>query len=189
LAKADFDLFKSFGTRLLFGMSLPTLRNDLSKVYEPKAPAPSQRLAALHAAREAGLHVYVAVAPTYPESDEADLRATLEAVAAVEPLTIFHEPINIRADNVMRIEAQARSLGITLNTSVFLDSERWQDYAISALQTVERLSKEVGIADRLHLWPDKTLGTDKAVRRRPDPDQHKGWIKNWWERISEWPTK
>ncbi len=45
LARADFDLFKSFGPRLLFGMSLPTLRNDLAKVYEPKAPAPSQRLA------------------------------------------------------------------------------------------------------------------------------------------------
>ena len=38
LARADFDLFQSFGQRLVFGMSLPTLRNDLSKVYEPKAP-------------------------------------------------------------------------------------------------------------------------------------------------------
>lgn len=72
LARADFELFKSFGSRLLFGMSLPTLRNELAKVYEPKAPPPSQRLAALRAAREAGLHVYVAVAPTYPECDEAD---------------------------------------------------------------------------------------------------------------------
>src|SRR5678815_891207 len=45
LARADFDLFQSFGPRLLFGMSLPTLRNDLARVYEPKAPAPSQRLA------------------------------------------------------------------------------------------------------------------------------------------------
>ena len=80
LARADFDLFKSFGPRLLFGMSLPTLRNDLSKIYEPKAPAPSQRMATLRAAHEAGLNVYVAVAPTYPECDEADLRATLQAV-------------------------------------------------------------------------------------------------------------
>src|SRR5207245_8263221 len=34
LAQADFDLFKSFGKRLVFGMSLPTLRNDLAKAYE-----------------------------------------------------------------------------------------------------------------------------------------------------------
>jgi len=40
LAREDFDLFKTFDHRLLFGMSLPTLRNDLSKVYEPKAPCP-----------------------------------------------------------------------------------------------------------------------------------------------------
>ncbi len=38
LAQTDFDLFRSFGKRLVFGMSLPTLRNDLVKVYEPKAP-------------------------------------------------------------------------------------------------------------------------------------------------------
>ena len=47
------------------------------------------------------------MAPTYPECDEADLRATLKAVAELEPITIFHEPINIRAENVARIEAQA----------------------------------------------------------------------------------
>lgn len=47
LMRADFDLFASFGKRLLVGVSLPTLRNDLAKVYEPKAPAPSQRLTEL----------------------------------------------------------------------------------------------------------------------------------------------
>src|SRR5439155_1346115 len=94
LARGDFDLFKSFGKRLVFGMSLPTLRNDLAKVYEPKAPAPSQRLATLHAAKEAGLHVDVALAPTYPECDEADLRATLQALAGQIP----RQPIPGRPD-------------------------------------------------------------------------------------------
>src|SRR5207249_516800 len=134
LARADFDLFRTFGPRLLFGMSLPTLRNDLAKVYEPKAPAPSQRLAALRAAREAGLHVYVAVAPTYPECDEADLRATLRAVAEVEPVTIFHEPINIRAEYVERIQSHAGELGVKLKINVFETREQWQDYAVNSLQ-------------------------------------------------------
>jgi len=123
LARADFDLFSRFGRRLVFGMSLPTVRNDLSRVYEPKAPAPSQHLATLRAAKEAGLHVYVAVAPTYPECDEADLRATLKAVAELEPITILHEPINIRAENVARIEAQATLLGVQLKTAVFATRE------------------------------------------------------------------
>ena len=188
LARADFDLFKSFGPRLLFGMSLPTLRNDLSKIYEPKAPAPSQRLAALLAARAAGLHVYVAIAPTYPECDEADLRATLRAVAEVRSVTIFHEPINIRAENVERIRSHADELGVKLKTDVFESRERWQDYAVNALQTVERLAGELGLAGQLHLWPDKCLGNIGVSNRMPKPKEHLRWLSKWWERTSEWPT-
>jgi DNA repair photolyase len=187
LARADFDLFQSFGPRLLFGMSLPTLRNDLARVYEPKAPAPSQRFATLQAAREAGLHVYVAVAPSYPECDEVDLRTTLRAVAEIEPVTIFHEPINIRAENVERIQSHADGLGVKLKTDVFATREKWQAYAINALRTVERLGLEIGIADRLHLWPDKSLGSVELANRMPMPKEHLRWLQKWWERISEWP--
>ncbi len=187
LAKADFDLFKSFGNRLLFGMSLPTLRNDLAKVYEPKAPAPSQRLAALQSARESGLRVYVAVAPTYPECDENDLRATLQALAELDPVTVFHEPINIRAENVERIRTQAELAGVALNTEVFETRQAWQDYAVNALQTVERLAREVGIANRLHLWPDKSLGNAAVAKRMPKPTEYLHWLTKCWGRISEWP--
>jgi len=194
LARADFDLFTSFGPRLVFGMSLPTLRNDLSKVYEPKAPAPSQRLATLLAAKEAGLHVFVALAPTYPECDEADWRVTFQAVAALEPITIFHEPINIRAENVARIQAHALTLGVKLNTAVFATRESWQDYALSALRMMRRLAGEVGLANHLHLWPDKSLGSQAAVRRwcrqtGESPEQFRQWLHRWWERISEWPRR
>jgi DNA repair photolyase len=187
LARADFDLFRTFGSRLLFGMSLPTLRNDLSRIYEPKAPAPTQRLATLNAARDAGLHVYVAVAPTYPECDESDLRTTLEAVAKLDPVTVFHEPINIRAENVERIQSHAEELGQEVNTHVYESRERWQDYAINALRTVERLAGEIGIADRLHLWPDKCLGGAGAASRTARPKEHLRWLGQWWSRISEWP--
>jgi DNA repair photolyase len=187
LVRADFDLLQSFGKRLVFGMSLPTLRNDLAKVYEPRAPAPSQRLAALRAAKEAGLHVYVAVAPTYPECDEADLRATLKAVAELEPITIFHEPINIRAENVARIEEQAESLGVRLKTEVFETRESWQDYAVKSLQTVTELAEEFGISNRLHLWPDKSLGSQSLVQRMLSPLKYQERLNHWWTRISEWP--
>lgn len=187
LARADFDIFKTFGSRLLFGMSLPTLRNDLAKIYEPKAPAPSQRLATLRAARDAGLNVYVAVAPTYPECDEVDFRATLKAVSDVDPLTIFHEPINIRAENVERIQTHADELGVSLKTDVFESREAWQDYAVNALQTVERVANEIGLADRLHLWPDKSLGSIGVANRMQKPQDHLRWLQKSWSRVSEWP--
>lgn len=187
LARADFDLFKSFGKRLLFGMSLPTLRNDLAKVYEPKAPAPSQRLAALRAAREAGLRIYVAMAPTYPECDEADLSATLTALVELDPVTIFHEPINIRAENVARIEAQAADTGVRLRTEVFATRETWQNYAVNSLHTVSQLARKVGVEKHLHLWPDKSLGNQALAKRMPNPQQYLKRLEHWWHRVSEWP--
>ena len=187
LARADFDLFQSFGKRLVFGMSLPTLRNDLAKIYEPKAPAPSQRLATLRAAKKAGLHVYVAMAPTYPECDETDLRATLKAVAELDPITIFHEPINIRAENVARIKAQAAKMGVRLQTEVFATRESWQNYAINSLHTVSEIAKELGIKKHLHLWPDKTLGSQALAARMPKPNAYLNRLEYWWNRVSEWP--
>ena len=187
LARLDFDLFRSFGPRLLFGMSLPTLRNDLARIYEPKAPAPSQRLATLQAAREAGLHVFVAIAPTYPECDAEDFRATLAAIRPLQPTTIFHEPINIRADNVKRIASHARGLGIPLRTGVFSSREAWQDYALAALATMSTEAQVLGLADRLHSWPDKSLGTANAIQRQPDPAAYFQMLTRAWSRISEWP--
>ncbi len=187
LARSDFEIFRSFGPRLLFGMSLPTLRNDLAKAYEPKAPAPSQRLATLRAAKEAGLHMYVALAPTYPECDASDLRATLRAVVELNPLTIFHEPINLRAENVARIEAEAAHHGISLRTDVFATRARWQNYAMESLRTVEQLAAEKGAADHLHLWPDKSLGSRSALDQTSDPQAHLQWLERCWKRISEWP--
>ncbi|MCP5523222.1 MAG: hypothetical protein H7A46_16935 [Verrucomicrobiales bacterium] len=193
LARQDFDLCRSFGRRLLFGMSLPTLRNDLSKVYEPKAPSPSRRLATLQTAKDAGLHVFVALAPTYPECDEADLRATLEAVAPLDPISVFHEPINIRAQNVARIAQHAATLGVPLDTGVFGSRERWQEYAFSALRTVEAIASEIGLAYRLHPWPDKSLGSKSALRHlaetsRLTTNAVQAWLEHSWRRISLWPS-
>ena len=188
LARRDFDLFRSLGNRLLFGMSLPTLDNALAKIYEPKAPAPSQRLATLRAAAAEGIPVFVALAPTPPEVDESDLRATLTAVKELNPLTIFHEPINIRADNVMRIKEHAARLGVLLDTAVFDSRETWQDYAVQQLKLVETVATQLGLADRLHLWPDKSLGSKAACQRKTDPAAHHAWLEQWWSRVSQWPV-
>lgn len=187
LAKRDFDLYRSFGHRLVFGMSLPTLRNDLAKIYESHAPSPSQRLKTLQEAKEAGLHVYVAMAPTYPECDQEDLAATLEAIRELDPITVFHEPINIRAENVRRIEEHACSLGVTMKTDVFRNRESWADYALHSMYLVEIIAEELGLTDRLHLWPDQSLGSKWVLKRFENPKQHLSWLNHWWTRISEWP--
>ena len=184
LARVDFDLFKTFQERLVFGMSLPTLRNDLAAVYEPKAPAPSQRLATLRAARDAGLHVYVAVAPTYPECDEDDIRATLTALSELNAITIFHEPINIRAENVARIKAHADEIGTPLRTDVFETKESWERYALESLKTMHRVAGELHLTKKLHLWPDRSLGTASVIRRMPKKIGYERWLNRCWSCVS-----
>ena len=56
-----------------------------------------------------------------------------------------------------------------LKPNEFESRERWQDYAVNALQTVERLAAAMGVADRLHLWPDKSLGNTGVANRMPKP--------------------
>jgi hypothetical protein len=131
------------------------------------------------------------MAPTYPECDESDLRTTMQALADLNPLPLFHEPINVRAENVRRIQQHADSVGVKLNTAVFASREAWQDYAVGSLFTVERLAAELGIADHLHLWPDKSLGNRGAVKRisasfKLQPESFRNWLECSWTRISEW---
>lgn len=179
LAKRDFPLMKAFGNRLLFGMSLPTLNNKLARVYEPHAPAPSQRLATLRAAKEAGLNVFVAMAPTYPECDSADLEATLRAIAELDPVTVFHEPINIRADNVGRFEKLAAEAGVELKPNIFDTKKHWACYSIAQMFEVEKIAYRIGNSffNRLHLWPDQDL--EGLVSEQ--------WLNKYWLRVSEWP--
>ena len=214
LAKQDFDLYKKFGNRLIFGMSVPTLRQNLLDVYEPQAPSAQARVRTLQEAAEARIPLFVAVAPTYPDLGEADIRAVLEAIKPLKPLTIFHEPINIRAENVERIAAHARDLNVDLRTDVFKNGSTWRDYAVEQLRAVQRIATELGMADQLHLWPDKSLRAPGAFmkarqtafreanpnrretkheeKRRREQDQtaytqFMAWLDHWHQRKSEWP--
>ena len=188
-AKLDLDLFKKFGNRLIFGMSLPTLNPTLARLYEPDAPAPMRRLETMQLIRAAGVNVFVAMAPTPPECDEADLGRTLEKIRELDPVTVFHEPINLRAENVERIRAHAVSLGCEslLNAGVFSTRDSWRSYAIESLRSVEHLAAEAGLGDRLHLWPDATLGSKLSCAQQHDPFAFRAWLELCWNRISEWP--
>lgn len=191
LAKRDFDLMRAFGNRLTFGMSLPTLNDRLARVYEEHAPAPSQRLKTLRAAKDAGLHVFVAVAPTYPEQDEQALFEVLDEVRKLEPITVYHEPINERAGNVKRMRELAAEAGIEFaGDKVFASQDAAAEYQIAQLRAVERIAKQIGLGNRLHLWPDKSLGSAKRI----DAQIKKGdtyferWLNITWRRVSEWPS-
>jgi len=217
LARKDFALFKKFGDRLLFGMSLPTLDPKLAKIYEPHAPGPAQKLKVLREAKEAGLNIFIAMAPTLPDQGHAEITQTMKAIVELQPITIFHEPINLRADNLARIEAKARKENQSIRSEVFHTRERWRRYALGQLQLVEQVARELKIPQGvLHLWPDTVLASEAQfieMRRAQNEEQTgvkslsgvirakikdqwnesmKPWLDYWHnpkERLSSWPGK
>ena len=52
----------------------------------------------------------------------------------------------------------------------------------------QQMASELGLQDRLHLWPDKSLGSQKFLRSLPDSAAYVAWLERSWNRISEWPT-
>ena len=78
-------------------------------------------------------------------------------------------------------------MGVQLRTEVFATRESWQDYAVNALHTVSKLAGELGLENHLHLWPDKSLGSQSLAGRMPNPGKYLNRLERWWHRVSEWP--
>jgi DNA repair photolyase len=58
LVRRDFDLLLKYKDQVRLGTSLPHLDDNLAKVLEPKAPAPTARLEMLREAAQLGIPVY-----------------------------------------------------------------------------------------------------------------------------------
>jgi len=154
LARLDFDIFKSLGNRLLLGVSLPTLDDGLSRLYEPNAPGPKQRLKLLQDAHAEGIPTFVAVAPVFPECGYQGMLDVFNAVKEVDPVTLFMEPVNIRLGIAERIREKALSIGRDIDMTPYGGGDAWVNYAIRTLLDAERAADAAGVRDRLHLWPD-----------------------------------
>lgn len=197
LARDDFELFQSFGNRLLLGISLPTLDDKLSRIYEPQSPPPTKRLKMLVDAHKAGIPTFVAVAPVYPNIGFDGMLEVFNAVKEAHPFTIFMEPVNIRLGVHDRIKAEAEKNDRTVDLSPFSsEGTTWSDYAINTLLDAERAAEAAGVRDRLHLWPDHDALGSVAVRNaqtkvwnHPSGKSYPEWLDHWWNRISEWPGK
>lgn len=197
LAREDFDLFKQFGNRLLLGVSLPTLDDKLSRLYEPHAPSPKLRLKLLLDAHAEGIPTFAAIAPVFPECGYAGMLDVFNAVKAADPVTLFMEPVNIRLGIAQRIQQEAQKVGREIDMSPYRNEDNaWSEYAVKALLDAERAAEAAGVRDRLHLWPDHdSLGAAKVVKAQakvwshPSGMSYTEWLASYWNRISEWPGK
>lgn len=178
LALQDLDVFEAAGEYVTIGSSIPSMHADRVTAIEPRAPSPEHRVQGLQEFADAGVNTFVSMSPTYPTQDRADLREQLEIVSQCDPAVVFHEPINPRGGNFQMTVQAAREAGerdLAQALEQLTDIDRWVEYAVHHLKTVQELGEELDVP--IHLWPDKEL-----VRRTEPPVSD--WLSNWRERQS-----
>lgn len=134
------------------GMSLPYLNDELSRIIEPKAPSPSERLKALIQGKKAGCRVFVAMAPTVPMMTTNDFKTHLDIMMSLNPEVIFWEPINARGTNGKRMLAAGLDFAISV-----MERKSWAAYFTKQWLDIEEAALDVGCIEKLHIWPDTGL--------------------------------
>lgn len=146
----DIDILRS--PNVTVGMSLPMLDDELSRKIEPAAPLPSDRYKAMMKGYEAGIKLYVAIAPTPPTMQLQDFQNLLQQIMKFDPEVIFWEPINARGTNGKRmLEA-----GLDFVRSV-TNRDSWAENFIHQWQDIEQAANNIGCKDLLHIWVDPEL--------------------------------
>lgn len=94
LVTRDIDLLRAIGGAggAIAKLTVTTADDDLARLVEPHAPAPSERFAALAELAEAGVFCGVLFTPTLPwvTDDDATVRGVVEGAAAAGARFVYH---------------------------------------------------------------------------------------------------
>lgn len=141
--------------RVLFGLSIGTLENDLAAAIEP-VPPPSERLKALRWLQQKGFRTYGMLCPILPQKDpEHYASRAMELIQAEQCETIWAEPVNFRAgsaatstgdDEAMRNSFEATLRGLRKKDkaaaerfeAVALDGDTWEQYCRGTFEALLR---------------------------------------------------
>jgi DNA repair photolyase len=100
LVLRDIDLLKEIAgkNRLFINITVTTLKTDLARILEPRAPRPDLRLDAVNRLVRAGLQAGVICAPVLPgiTDNPKDLEALVHATAQVNGKYIFANPLFLK---------------------------------------------------------------------------------------------
>jgi len=100
LVLRDLELLQqiSKSNRLFVNLTITTLKVDLARILEPRAPRPDLRLEAVRTLRQAGVDAGVICAPVLPDITDSppDLEALVRATAEVGGKYIFANPLFLK---------------------------------------------------------------------------------------------
>ncbi len=105
LVTRDIDLFKRF-ENISIGISLSSLNEQFSRMVEPRASKPSERLNAIKQIHEQELRTYVFISPFFPGF--SDYRVIIEKSLDYTDYYMF-ENLNFRPHNIPRINGMIKT--------------------------------------------------------------------------------
>jgi DNA repair photolyase len=93
----DLDLLGPMAARGLaaVAMSITSLDSRIAMTLEPRAPAPKRRLAAVRRLADAGVPVYVSIAPVIPAITDHEIEALIAAAADAGAKAAFFIPVRL----------------------------------------------------------------------------------------------
>ena len=173
LVERDFDLLTMYKNQVLLGTSLPYLDDQLARVLEPKASAPTRRLEMLRRARDAGLNVYVAIAPFMPFHGENELNAVVNAIAGLNPIEIFDEVLNPRSENLEMMNAALANANRSERVPVeYLP--QWPHWTFEHLKAAQAACERAGVGQKFIAWPDPRATIAKSLQ-----EDERAWLQAW----------
>ncbi len=96
----DLDLLRAIAQRNRFSahVTVTTLKTDLARILEPRAPRPDLRMKAVRKLAEAGIHVGVNCAPVLPgiTDSPADLEHLVRAAAQANAKSVWAHPLFLK---------------------------------------------------------------------------------------------
>jgi DNA repair photolyase len=158
MVERDFDILSAYRDRVLLGTSLPYLDDELTRVLEPRAPAPTRRLQMLGKAMRAGIPTYVAVAPVMPFTSWVDIASLFNSLGAMTPLReIFCEGLNPKGSNLEMMkkalweatQAGERDFSREIVALSLYNERKWAVRTAAVLKLGTRL-----VGERFIPWPD-----------------------------------
>lgn len=96
LVLRDADILKSLANCHV-GLTVTTAQDDVARVFEPKAPPPSRRIAALGELHRQGIETYAFVGPLLPGLTDTDtaLATLFTALSEVKPGFLYVDTLNL----------------------------------------------------------------------------------------------
>lgn len=168
----DFDIMIPHADRIELSLSItgPRRNANLVNILEPNTSPLQDRWDALKAAKAAGIKVYGMLCPCMPGIVDGvdDLHSMMEEMEALNPTSIWTEPVNARGQGLILCEEALRAAGHITEADKIHHIRRKANYAkyeMQFIKDVDFVANMLGCAHKLKILSY----ADKAAYRLTTP--------------------